>query len=1057
MEEQAKLLADLTASISSMNAKLDDIHPAVLDLHTWKPEMEKSVSALRAEVGDLRARVIDLTRDKISATSPRGAMPPLLPTSVDAPSSSHKPSSLVLEAANHGGDDHGQSGRRDASDLRGDHLGDFPPPGVAPVKGTYYLPCPGYDSSEFVRGSGSHHFPPPPRVDFPLFDGDNPRAWQLKCEAYFQEGVLESYRQEARRAEFSPMPRPIPCTAMPLPTPSLPRNSTLHGQRGEDRKGGEETRPPPAEDKLAALRNYRRARGLCFTCGERWSREHRCGLTVQLHVVEELLAMVQPEEAPEQPQERAGSDTASQFMHISQAAADGGQAASTMRLQGWIQQQEVLMLIDSGSSHTFVSSAVAEKLQAQTRAIAPLQVKVANGGLMHCGSELINCEWWTQGYQFKTDFKILPLGSYDVILGYDWLTQHSPMEVDWKAQRMSFHYKNQTVNLVGVQPDMTKCAQVSHEQLQFLLQHSRVSRVVQLCLLQPEKNSGECELPDEAAPLLEEYQVLFEEPTELPPPRQFDHAIPLLPGAKPVNLRPYRYNPAQKDEVERQIKQMLEQGIIRFSTSPYSSPVILVLKKDLTWRFCVDFRQLNAITVKNRYPLPVIDELLDELAGAYLFTSLDLRAGYHQIRMRPEDEHKTAFKTHNGHFEFRVMAYGLTGAPATFQGLMNTILHPLLRKGVLVFIDDILVYSKDLASHLSLLRLSVRYSCYAPAQAQGELAAISICLPSWLTEVQQGYISDPLTQKLLTQRAANPPEGPTEFQLEDGILKLRGRVWVGRNEGLQQRILGALHSSAVGGHSGFGVTYRRVRTLFAWPGLKEQVRQFVDSCAICKQAKPERVRYPGLLEPLPVPPHLWHTVTMDFVEGLPHSVGYNCILVMVDKLSRYSNGSGARRTSFSCPSTASSIPSSTSRSSDVPYHQQKPSSRSYRRQPPLYRSPFACWRRACTSKAGTPRRRSGSSGRNSRRRWQPGKISMSFSIASRRPQLGDKLALNRGRVSRATLLPRQWATTTGRPLQQARREELTVHLCGGASEPGGPTSGTCKSVDEHPTVDEGST
>jgi hypothetical protein len=119
---------------------------------------------------------------------------------------------------------------------------------------------------------------------------------------------------------------------------------------------------------------------------------------------------------------------------------------------------------------------------------------------------------------------------------------------------------------------------------------------------------------------------------------------------KPVNIKPYKYSPEQKDEIEKQLKQMLQHGIIQRSQIPFASPVLLVKKKDGTWRFCVDYRQLDAVTVKNKYPLPIVDELLDELHGAKWFTKLDLRAGYHQIRVMPADEIKTAFKTHNGHW-----------------------------------------------------------------------------------------------------------------------------------------------------------------------------------------------------------------------------------------------------------------------------------------------------------------------------------------------------------------------------------------------------------------------
>jgi hypothetical protein len=198
--------------------------------------------------------------------------------------------------------------------------------------------------------------------------------------------------------------------------------------------------------------------------------------------------------------------------------------------------------------------------------------------------------------------------------------------------------------------------------------------------------------------LLEEFKDVFVVPSGLLPSRRHNHHIHLLHDTPPIAVRPYRYPQLVKDELERQFHHMLQQSLIRTSSSTFSL-VLLVKKHDGSWCFCVDYRTLNSKTVRDKFPIPVVDELLDELRGTR-FTKLDLRSDYHQVRMHDDDIEKTAFCTHHGHFEFVVMPFGLTNAPATFQAMMNDMLHDFIRHFILVFFDDILIYSDSWSTHL---------------------------------------------------------------------------------------------------------------------------------------------------------------------------------------------------------------------------------------------------------------------------------------------------------------------------------------------------------------------
>ena len=191
----------------------------------------------------------------------------------------------------------------------------------------------------------------------------------------------------------------------------------------------------------------------------------------------------------------------------------------------------------------------------------------------------------------------------------------------------------------------------------------------------------------------------------MPPDREIEFCIDVVPGTAPISLPPYRMAPAELKELKEQLQDLLDKGFVRPSTSPWGAPVLFVKKKDGSLRLCIDYKQLNKVTVRNKYPLPRIDDLFDQLQGASCFSKIDLRSGYHQLRIRHEDVPKTAFRTRDGHYEFLVMSFGLTNAPAAFMDLMNRVFKPFLDRFVIVFIDDILVYSRSKEEHVEHLRI----------------------------------------------------------------------------------------------------------------------------------------------------------------------------------------------------------------------------------------------------------------------------------------------------------------------------------------------------------------
>ncbi|KAK1421015.1 hypothetical protein QVD17_23053 [Tagetes erecta] len=416
------------------------------------------------------------------------------------------------------------------------------------------------------------------------------------------------------------------------------------------------------------------------------------------------------------------------------------------------------ILFDSGASRSFVSTKfvhrsmfVIEKLP------TPLEVEIADNKNFLVFDVYRNCKLIIENEDYRVDLIPISMGEFDVVIGMDWLSRYQAniicslkvIQLTSPSGRKTFIYGDKECNFPLC--TMTEAMKYVNQGCKAFIAY----------VADTTKNMKRLE----DIPVVRDFPDVFpKDLSGIPPDREVEFRIDLVPSAKPIAKAPYRLAPTEMQELMTQLQDLLDKGFIRPSISPWGAPVLFVKKKDGSMRMCIDYRELNKVTIKNKYPLPRIDDLFDQLQGASWFSKIDLRSGYHQLKIRDEDIPKTAFRTRYGHYEFLVMSFGLTNAPAAFMDLMNRVCRPMLDRSVIVFIDDILIYSRSEAEHAIHLR-----EVLETLRREKLYAKFSKCA-FWLREVQflghvinaNGILVDP--SKIEAVMKWNPPMTPTEVR-----------------------------------------------------------------------------------------------------------------------------------------------------------------------------------------------------------------------------------------------------------------------------------------------------
>ncbi|GKB18538.1 putative reverse transcriptase domain-containing protein [Tanacetum coccineum] len=561
------------------------------------------------------------------------------------------------------------------------------------------------------------------------------------------------------------------------------------------------------------------------------------------------------------------------------------------------------VLFDSGADYSFISTKFLPLINMKPSVVSPgYEIEIASGVIVEANKIIRGCRLELDGHTFIID--LIPFG-YAKIVCYEKIVQ-IPLS---NGDILEVHGERPEGNLKQL-----KTMKVNEPKL-------------------------------EDIPVVREFPGVFpEDLTGLPPSREVEFCIDLIPGAMPVAKSPYRLAPTEMQELSNQLKELQEKGFIRPSSSPWGAPVLFVKKKDGSFRMCIDYRELNKLTVKNRYPLPRIDDLFDQLQGSRYFSKIDLRSGYHQLRVREEDIPKTAFRTRYGHFEFTVMPFGLTNAPASkeeHEVYLKLILELLKKEKLFGKFskckfwlqeknkkfkwgdeqENAFQTLKDMLYHAPILALPEGtndfvvycdasnqelfsdYDCeirYHPSKAN--VVADALSRKEWLKPrraramsmtIHSGIKARILEAQSEASKGINTPAKTLKGldkkleRKEDGGLYLAEQIWVPVYGNLRTLLMNEAYAMRYSVHPRADKMYYDLRGLYWWLGMKKDIAMYVSKCLICSKVKAEHQKPSGLLQQPEIPEWKWENITMDFINKLPRtSSGHDSIWVIVDRVTK---------------------------------------------------------------------------------------------------------------------------------------------------------------------------